>query len=63
MVAMTPLKCFRVKGNEIYTENYMREPELIATCPTDKLDWVVNSLQGFHKDIPVLDWDEPWMTE
>lgn len=58
MTAMTPIRYLRVKGNEIYTEDYAGNRTLVATCPTYQLNWVVQSIAGFHKSVQVLEWDE-----
>lgn len=57
MVAQTPIMCFRTKDLELWTEDYMGNRVLVATCPDqDQLYWLVNSMVVFHK-VNVLDWD------
>lgn len=56
---MTPIMCFRVKGLQLYSQDYVGNRKLVADCPDEEtLTWLVNSLVVFHK-VSVLQWDDP----
>lgn len=59
-MAMTTMKCFRIKNLEIYTEDTVGNRELICICPNkDVHEWLIGSLTAFHIRTPVLDFGEP----
>lgn len=56
---MTPIRCFRVKELELYSEDWSGERTLIATCPDQKqLEWLVSCMVTYHNR-KVLQWDDP----
>lgn len=59
IVDMTPIRCFRVKNLEIYTEDWAGIRELVATCPDEgKRDWLLSNLVAYHQR-NYYDWDAP----
>lgn len=60
IMAQTPMKCFRILGMEIYTEDMTGYVELVCTArDQDMLDWLMSSLVSFHTSVPTLTWNKP----
>lgn len=57
---MTPIKCFRIKGLQVFTEDFAGLRELVCICPNEQMrDWLVAALVHFHKR-KVLDWNDEY---
>jgi len=57
---MTPIKCFRVRGLEFYTEDYAGKRELICIALSPgKLEWLISAVRAFHSSVKDLkQWEE-----